>query len=151
MNASLKEMYDKITQVMMAPVDATAMAPIDDRVRTTVNASLAPFKNSLVELDGKITTVKELLLKKINDYGGWFNWLQKGVDNHYSNIGHQKKHISTRMDALEGRLPTLPDQAPDLTPTPTVPATIPTAPDPVAATKAMPPEPATTTKVVPQH
>ena len=134
----------------MAQVDV-AMAPIDDTVRTMVNASLTPFATSLVKLDGKIITVKELLLKKINDYGGWFGRIQKGVDNHYSNIGHLKKHIATRMDALEGRLPTLPNQVPDLTPTPTIPATTPMAPAPAAATKSMPPVPAAITKVDPQH
>ncbi len=135
---------------MMAPVDV-AMAPVDDTVRTMVNASLTPFATSLIKLDGKIITVKELLLKKINDYGGWFGCLQKGVDNHYSNIGHLKKHIAFCMDALEGHLPTPPDQAPDLTPTPTAPATTPMAPAPAAATKLMPLMPAVTTKVDPQR
>jgi hypothetical protein len=55
------------------------------------------------------------------------------------------------MDALEGRLPTPPDQAPDLMPMPTVPAMTPMASAPMAATKAMPPVPAMTTKVAPQH
>jgi hypothetical protein len=80
--ASLQELTATINTVMTTPVNTSALAAIDNMVRNVVDATLpdlvrdavdallAPLATNLDNLDGKINKVRELLLEKIDYYGG---------------------------------------------------------------------------------